>query len=145
MTASLDNLKILDFSRVSVTGPADGEPQKVGVALVDVLGGLFATVGILAAVRHRDRTHQGQRVEVNLLSSLLAALVNQGSSYTIAGLVPERMGTRIRASLRMSCSTPRRALSSSPSATIVSSPRSARSSERRPSPRTRTTRPIPRA
>jgi crotonobetainyl-CoA:carnitine CoA-transferase CaiB-like acyl-CoA transferase len=59
---------------MSITGPADGEPQKVGVALVDVLSGLFATVGILAAVRHRERTDQGQRVEVNLLSSLLAAL-----------------------------------------------------------------------
>jgi crotonobetainyl-CoA:carnitine CoA-transferase CaiB-like acyl-CoA transferase len=77
---------------MSITGPADGEPQKVGVALVDVLSGLFATVGILAAVRHRERTDHGQRVEVNLLSSLLAALVNQGSSYTIAGVVPERMG-----------------------------------------------------
>jgi crotonobetainyl-CoA:carnitine CoA-transferase CaiB-like acyl-CoA transferase len=77
---------------MSITGPADGEPQKVGVALVDVLAGLFATVGILAAARHRDRTGKGQRVEVNLLSSLLAALVNQGSGYTIAGVVPGRMG-----------------------------------------------------
>jgi crotonobetainyl-CoA:carnitine CoA-transferase CaiB-like acyl-CoA transferase len=77
---------------MSITGPRGGEPQKVGVALVDVLAGLFATVGILAAVRHRDRTGQGQRVEVNLLSSLLAALVNQGSGYTVADVVPERMG-----------------------------------------------------
>jgi crotonobetainyl-CoA:carnitine CoA-transferase CaiB-like acyl-CoA transferase len=77
---------------MSITGPADGEPQKVGVALVDVLAGLFATVGILAALRHRERTGQGQRVEVNLLSSLLAALVNQGSGYTIAQVVPERLG-----------------------------------------------------
>jgi crotonobetainyl-CoA:carnitine CoA-transferase CaiB-like acyl-CoA transferase len=77
---------------MSVTGPADGEPQKVGVALVDVLAGLFATVGILAALRHRDRTGEGQHVEIDLLSSLLAALVNQGSAYTIAGVVPRRMG-----------------------------------------------------
>ena len=77
---------------MSVTGPADGEPQKVGVALVDVLAGLFASVGILAALRHRDATGEGQRVEVDLLSSLLAALVNQGSAYTAAGVVPHRMG-----------------------------------------------------
>jgi len=77
---------------MSLTGEPDGEPQKVGVALVDVIAGLFATVGILAAVRHRDRTGEGQRVEVDLLSSLLAALVNQGSAYTLAGAVAGRMG-----------------------------------------------------
>jgi crotonobetainyl-CoA:carnitine CoA-transferase CaiB-like acyl-CoA transferase len=77
---------------MSITGEAGGEPQKVGVALVDVVAGLFAAVGILAAVRHRDRTGEGQRVEVNLLSSLLAALVNQGSAYTLAGAVAGRMG-----------------------------------------------------
>jgi crotonobetainyl-CoA:carnitine CoA-transferase CaiB-like acyl-CoA transferase len=79
---------------MSITGPADGEPQKVGVALVDVLAGLFATVGVLAALRERDLSGTGQRVEVDLLSSLLAALVNQSSGYTVAGVVPERMGNR---------------------------------------------------
>ncbi|HWI72461.1 MAG TPA: CoA transferase, partial [Baekduia sp.] len=77
---------------MSITGEADGEPQKVGVALVDVVTGLFAAVGILAALRHRERTGEGQRVEVDLLSSLLAALVNQGSAYTLAGAVAGRMG-----------------------------------------------------
>lgn len=77
---------------MSITGPADGEPQKVGVALVDVLAGLFATVGILAAARHREATGEGQLVEVDLLSALLAGLVNQGSAYTIAGVVPRRLG-----------------------------------------------------
>jgi crotonobetainyl-CoA:carnitine CoA-transferase CaiB-like acyl-CoA transferase len=77
---------------MSITGEAGGEPQKVGVALVDVIAGLFAAVGILAAVRHRERTGAGQRVEVDLLSSLLAALVNQGSAYTLAGAVAPRMG-----------------------------------------------------
>jgi crotonobetainyl-CoA:carnitine CoA-transferase CaiB-like acyl-CoA transferase len=77
---------------MSITGDPGGEPQKVGVALVDVLAGLFATVGILAAARHRDATGEGQLVEVNLLSALLAALVNQASAYTIAGVVPERLG-----------------------------------------------------
>jgi crotonobetainyl-CoA:carnitine CoA-transferase CaiB-like acyl-CoA transferase len=77
---------------MSITGSPGEEPQKVGVALVDILAGLFGSVGILAALRHRDRTGEGQRVEVNLLSSLLGALVNQASSYTIAGVVPNRMG-----------------------------------------------------
>jgi crotonobetainyl-CoA:carnitine CoA-transferase CaiB-like acyl-CoA transferase len=77
---------------MSITGSPDGEPQKVGVALVDVLAGLFSSVGVLAALRHRDATGEGQRVEVNLLSSLLAALVNQASAFTIAGVVPDRLG-----------------------------------------------------
>jgi len=79
---------------MSITGTPEGEPQKVGVALVDVLAGLFASVGILAALRHRDATGEGQRVDVDLLSSLLAALVNQGSAYTAGGVVPERMGNQ---------------------------------------------------
>ena len=79
---------------MSITGDPEGEPTKVGVALVDVLAGLFASVGILAALRHRDQTGEGQLVEVDLLSSLLAALVNQGSAYTVAGVVPGRLGNR---------------------------------------------------
>ena len=78
---------------MSITGSPDGEPQKVGVALVDVLAGLFASVGILAALRHRDASGgEGQLVEIDLLTSLLAALVNQGSAHTLAGVVPGRMG-----------------------------------------------------
>jgi crotonobetainyl-CoA:carnitine CoA-transferase CaiB-like acyl-CoA transferase len=78
---------------MSITGSAEGEPEKVGVALVDVLAGLFATVGIVAALHHRERTGEGQRVDVDLLSSLLAALVNQGAAHTIAGVIPTRMGS----------------------------------------------------
>ncbi len=77
---------------MSITGEPGGEPQKVGVALVDVLAGLFASVGILAALNHRHATGEGQLIEVDLLSSLLASLVNQASSYTVAGVVPTRMG-----------------------------------------------------
>lgn len=77
---------------MSITGDPDGEPQKVGVALVDVICGLFAATGILAALRHRERTGIGQRVEVDLLSSLLAALVNQASAVTTADAVPQRLG-----------------------------------------------------
>src|SRR4029077_334365 len=79
---------------MSITGDPDGEPMKVGVALVDVLSGLFATVGILTALRHRDRTGEGQLVEVDLFSALLAAMVNQGSASTIAGVVPRRLGNQ---------------------------------------------------
>ncbi|MDO8186204.1 CoA transferase [Conexibacter sp. JD483] len=77
---------------MSVTGAADGDPQKAGVALVDVIAGLFTTTGILTALRHRAATGAGQKVEVDLMSSLLAALVNQASAYTAAGAVPGRMG-----------------------------------------------------
>jgi crotonobetainyl-CoA:carnitine CoA-transferase CaiB-like acyl-CoA transferase len=79
---------------MSITGSPDGEPQKVGVALVDVLAGLFSAVGILAALEYRRRSGEGQRIEVDLLSALLAGLVNQASAYTIAGVVPHRMGNQ---------------------------------------------------
>jgi crotonobetainyl-CoA:carnitine CoA-transferase CaiB-like acyl-CoA transferase len=79
---------------MSITGEPGGEPQKVGVALVDVLAGLYATVGILAALEHRRHTGEGQRVEVELLSALLAGLVNQGSAYTTGGVVAGRMGNQ---------------------------------------------------
>lgn len=79
---------------MSVTGPGPGEPTKVGVALVDVLTGLHALSGMLAALRYRERTGQGQRVETNLLSSLLSAMVNQASGYLGAGAVPAIMGNR---------------------------------------------------
>lgn len=79
---------------MSITGPPEQEPQKVGVAVVDVLAGMFATTGILAALHHRHRSGRGQRVDVNLLSSLLAGLANQASGYTSAGVVPGRLGNR---------------------------------------------------
>jgi crotonobetainyl-CoA:carnitine CoA-transferase CaiB-like acyl-CoA transferase len=79
---------------MSITGPEQGEPVKVGVALVDVITGLHAVIGVLAALQARAATGAGQRVELNLLSSLLASLVNQGSSYATAGVVPGLMGDR---------------------------------------------------
>jgi formyl-CoA transferase len=79
---------------MSITGPAEGDPTKVGVALVDVLTSKDAIIGILAALAERDRSGRGQRVEVNLLSSLLAALVNQASSYLTTGVSPGRMGNQ---------------------------------------------------
>lgn len=77
---------------MSITGEAEGEPQKVGVALVDVIAGLFSAIGILAAIQRREVSGVGQKVEVDLLSSLLAGLVNQASAFTVGGEVPGRMG-----------------------------------------------------
>ena len=79
---------------MSVTGSEESGPTKAGVAVVDVVTGLHAATGILAALRHRDRTGEGQRVEVNLLSSALSALVNQSSAHVVAGHVPGLMGNR---------------------------------------------------
>jgi crotonobetainyl-CoA:carnitine CoA-transferase CaiB-like acyl-CoA transferase len=75
---------------MSITG--DAEPTKAGVAVVDVLTGLHATVAVLAALRHRERTGAGQHVEVSLLEALLSSLVNQSSAFVGAGVVPQRMG-----------------------------------------------------
>jgi crotonobetainyl-CoA:carnitine CoA-transferase CaiB-like acyl-CoA transferase len=79
---------------MSITGPAPDQPVKVGVALVDVLTGLHAAVGVLAALRARESTGAGQLVEVNLLSTLLSSLVNQGAGYTAAGVIPGILGNR---------------------------------------------------
>ncbi|MFK4299866.1 crotonobetainyl-CoA:carnitine CoA-transferase CaiB-like acyl-CoA transferase [Arthrobacter sp. GAS37] len=77
---------------MSITGHPEGEPSKVGVALVDVLTGQNALAGILMALRVRDATGTGQQVQVNLLSSLLAALVNQGAATLATGNSPGRLG-----------------------------------------------------
>ncbi|QXJ24274.1 CoA transferase [Actinomadura graeca] len=79
---------------MSVTGEPGNEPVKTGVALVDVITGLHAVAGLLAGLRHRDRTGQGQRVEVSLLSSLLSALTSQAAAYVAAGVVPRALGNR---------------------------------------------------
>ncbi|MHB0927989.1 MAG: CaiB/BaiF CoA transferase family protein [Candidatus Nanopelagicales bacterium] len=77
---------------MSITGPDAQAPTKVGVALVDVVTGLHCAFGILAALRHRDATGEGQRVDVSLLGSLLSGLVNQAGAYVGAGVVPRAMG-----------------------------------------------------
>ncbi len=77
---------------MSITGAPEGEPSKVGVALVDVLTGLNALSGILLALRQRDETGRGSRVDVDLLGSLLAALTNQASSTLATGRSPGRLG-----------------------------------------------------
>ena len=75
---------------MDITG--DVQPTKVGVAIVDVITGLHALSAILAALHHRDRTGEGQYIEVTLLGALLSALVNQSGSAAITGEPPTRMG-----------------------------------------------------
>ena len=77
---------------MSVTGPADGEATKVGVALVDVMTGQNAIISILAALLGREHTGRGQRISVNLLSTALAATENHGSSFLATGISPIRTG-----------------------------------------------------
>ena len=81
---------------MSVTGLPDGEagagPQKVGVALTDIMTGLYATIGILAALTERDRSGQGQQVDLALLDVTAATLANQASNYLVGGVNPTRMG-----------------------------------------------------
>lgn len=79
---------------MSITGQPDGEPTKVGVALVDVLTGKDAALGVLAALRQRESTGAGQHVEVNLMSSLLGALTNQLGGYLATGTPPAPMGNQ---------------------------------------------------
>ncbi len=77
---------------MSITGEPDGDPYKVGVALVDVLTGKDAVIGILAALQGRERTGRGDRIEVSLLTSVLAGLVNQAQAYLETGESPGRLG-----------------------------------------------------
>ena len=77
---------------MSLTGDPDGPPYRAGISVFDVMAGLHANIGILAALHHRDRTGEGQHVEVNLLSSALSGLVNHSSGYVAGGTVPYRMG-----------------------------------------------------
>ena len=77
---------------MSITGAPDGPPMKVGVAVADVVCGLYATVAVVAALRHRDRTGEGQHVDLGLLDTQVAWLVNQGMNYLTSGTPPERLG-----------------------------------------------------
>jgi crotonobetainyl-CoA:carnitine CoA-transferase CaiB-like acyl-CoA transferase len=79
---------------MSVTGEPEGRPLKVGAALIDMVCGLYATTGVLAALQARERTGRGQRVEVSLMDSALAGLLNQASAHLMAGVVPGRLGNR---------------------------------------------------
>ena len=80
---------------MSITGERDdlgGGPQKVGVAVADLFTGMYATVAILAALRHVERTGEGQRVDMALLDTQVAMLANLGANYLVSGKVPGRSG-----------------------------------------------------
>src|SRR5439155_689167 len=79
---------------MSVTGQPGGEPTKMGVAIVDILTGMNAALGTLAALQARERTGRGQRVEVSLFESGVAALINLASGYLLGGVVPGLMGNQ---------------------------------------------------
>lgn len=77
---------------MSITGEPEGDPQKVGVATSDIMAGLFACQAILGALRHCERTGEGQFIDVALLDTQIATLVNIASSYLVAGVTPHRVG-----------------------------------------------------
>jgi crotonobetainyl-CoA:carnitine CoA-transferase CaiB-like acyl-CoA transferase len=81
---------------MSITGRAEGEegagPQKVGVALTDILTGLYATIAIQAALAHRERSGLGQNIDLALLDVQVACLANQAMNYLVSGKAPRRMG-----------------------------------------------------
>jgi crotonobetainyl-CoA:carnitine CoA-transferase CaiB-like acyl-CoA transferase len=77
---------------MSLTGEPDGPPYRAGISVFDVMAGLHGTIGLLAALNEKNKTGKGQHVEVNLLSSAMSGLVNQTAAYTLADVVPFRMG-----------------------------------------------------
>jgi len=79
---------------MSVTGEADGPPLKVGVAIADLSTGMYATVSILMALRHAERTGEGQHIDLSLLDTQIAMMANQASSHLVDGRVPGRLGNR---------------------------------------------------
>ncbi|HOO59803.1 MAG TPA: CoA transferase [Candidatus Mcinerneyibacteriales bacterium] len=79
---------------MSITGEPEGEPMKVGVAIVDVTSALYLVIGILSALRQREKTGEGQMVDVALLDSQVSWLVNVASSYLVSGNRPKRYGNQ---------------------------------------------------
>ncbi|WP_366655451.1 CaiB/BaiF CoA-transferase family protein [Fodinicurvata sp. EGI_FJ10296] len=79
---------------MSLTGDPEGEPTKVGVGIADVMCGMYATVGILAALRHRERTGEGQHIDVALFDCQLAWLINEGTNSFLSGQDPARRGNQ---------------------------------------------------
>lgn len=77
---------------MSLTGEPDGAPMKVGVGIADVMCGMYATVGILAALRHRDATGQGQHIDLALVDAQMAWLINEGTNFLTSGNLPVRRG-----------------------------------------------------
>ncbi|SCW47161.1 Crotonobetainyl-CoA:carnitine CoA-transferase CaiB [Sphingobium faniae] len=79
---------------MSITGEEGGNPLRAGVAMADLSTGMYATVSILAALRHAERTGEGQQIDVSLLDTQIAMLANQGMNWLVGGIVPGRLGNR---------------------------------------------------
>jgi formyl-CoA transferase len=79
---------------MSVTGPEDGEPHKVGVPIADLTAGMLASYAVVSALFHRQRTGEGQRLETSLLDGQISLLTYQAASYFATGRVPRRLGNR---------------------------------------------------
>lgn len=79
---------------MSLTGPADGEPTKVAVGIADVMTGMYACTAILAALRHRDATGEGQQIDIALADSQIAWLINEGTNYLTSDELPKRRGNQ---------------------------------------------------
>jgi len=79
---------------MSITGDPDGEPMKVGLGIADVMCGMYATTAILAALRHRDRTGEGQHIDLALVDTQVAWLINAGTNYLVSGLDQSRLGNQ---------------------------------------------------
>ncbi|QUJ77926.1 CoA transferase [Sulfitobacter albidus] len=77
---------------MSITGDPEGVPTKVGVGIADVMCGMYATIGILAALRHRDATGEGQHIDLSLVDASMAWLINEGLNFLTSGKAPERRG-----------------------------------------------------
>ncbi len=79
---------------MSLTGEPDGMPQKVGVPVADLFAGLYGCIGILAALRHREATGQGQQIDIGMLDTHVAWLANQGMNFLATGQNPPRLGNQ---------------------------------------------------
>lgn len=77
---------------MSITGPVDGPPSRVGIPIIDITSGMFAATAILAALRARDLTGEGQLVDISLFDSHIALLSNVASNYLVGGEPPRRLG-----------------------------------------------------
>ncbi len=77
---------------MSITGEPDREPQKVGVAVTDIFTGLYSVIAIQAALRHAERTGEGQHIDMALLDTQVSVLANQNLNYLVSGTAPNRMG-----------------------------------------------------
>lgn len=79
---------------MSLTGEPEGEPQKVGIPVADLFAGLYGTIGVLAALRHKQATGQGQQIDIGMLDTHVAWLANQGMNYLSTGENPPRLGNQ---------------------------------------------------